>query len=152
MSLHLKILQEKLGIFIPDDKITNIVELGGGYGNLARLIRNFGYDGKYTIIDFPLISKIQKDYLSRNNINDVIFSELNKASLTPQNNDVSILIGTYSISEMPMAERSYLELYYKYYSYIFIAHNDSFDGIDNLSYFKPISFFSVFLLFLFLKQ
>jgi hypothetical protein len=36
---------------------------------------------------------------------------------------------------MPMRDRQKLEKKYNSYDYIAIAHNDKFDGIDNIKYF-----------------
>ncbi len=47
-----------------DTDIGSVVEFGGGYGNLARLFRNRGHCGGYTIIDLPVFSCIQYVYLA----------------------------------------------------------------------------------------
>lgn len=43
---------------------TNVVEWGGGYGNMAKLYKRINPSGTYTIIDTPLFSTIQWLYLS----------------------------------------------------------------------------------------
>jgi hypothetical protein len=47
----------------PIEGVRSVVEFGGGYGNLARLFRNFGNLPAYTVIDLPLFSCIQYVYL-----------------------------------------------------------------------------------------
>jgi putative sugar O-methyltransferase len=46
------------------EKVRRVVEFGGGYGNLARVFRNFGQISRYAILDLPLFSCIQYVYLS----------------------------------------------------------------------------------------
>lgn len=135
--LHLKLIRERLGVFIPQSDITNIVEIGGGYGNLARIMYDLEYEGSYSIIDFPLMSRIQDDFLTKCGISDVNTVELNDNTLTPTGGK-SMLIGTYSISEMPISTRQYIESFYDNFDYIFIAHNASFDGDDNVKYFNDL--------------
>ena len=137
-TYHLNLMYNKMNVFIPDNKITHVVEIGGGYGNLCRLIHEYGYNGKYTIIDFPEIGKIQKDFLHKHSIDSVEFSELDMEQIKPSEEDVSILIATFSINEMPMETREMIEPYYKDYDYLFFAHNTSFDGINNMEYFNDL--------------
>ena len=137
-SYHLNLIKERLGVFVPTENISHIVEIGGGYGNLCRLIHEFGYSGKYTIADFPQMLKIQKKYLSQHNINDVTFSTLDMEILSPSPGDISILFATFSVNEMPMETRKKIEPYYNQYNYLFFAHNTAFDGINNMEYFKTL--------------
>lgn len=46
------------------EQVRSVVEFGGGYGNLARLCRNFEGLSRYTIVDLPLFSCIQYVFLS----------------------------------------------------------------------------------------
>ena len=130
-------------MFIPKEQITHIIEIGAGYGNLCRLIHNFGYVGKYTIVDFPEMLVLQRDYLTRASVyNDNInFSPLSIEDIIPNTKDVSILIGTFSISEMPLQTRNLLKDYYRNFDYLFIAHNSVMDGIDNFEYFSELGSF-----------
>ena len=137
-AYHLYLMVENLETFIPTDTINHIVEIGGGYGNLCRLIKNYGYEGTYSIVDFPQMLSIQEDYLTKHAITDVNFSGLDMEQLAPGKNDTSILIATFSINEMPMETRKVLEPHYKDYDYLFFAHNTSFDGVDNMKYFSDL--------------
>ncbi len=141
-AYHLNLIKERLGIFIPKEEISHIVEIGGGYGNLCRLVKNFGYEGRYIIVDFPEMLKIQQDYLFQNSIDNVEFLPLNMKQLLPkENTDTSILIATFSVNEMPMETRTSMEPYYTYYDYLFFAHNTFFDGINNIEYFSSLRSF-----------
>ena len=42
---------------------SSIIEFGGGYGALVRVLTIFGYSGDYTIIDIPEVIEIQKQYI-----------------------------------------------------------------------------------------
>ena len=60
-ATHLLEYKRKTGRHLVDSK--SIVEFGGGYGALARMMQLWGYDGEYTIYDFPEMLEIQEYYL-----------------------------------------------------------------------------------------
>ncbi len=136
---HLYMIKKHLGVFIPTENVSLIVEIGGGYGNLCRIIKTLGYDNKYIITDLPQMLSIQEDYLSQVGVANVDFHTLDMSQLIPENEtEVSILIATFSINEMPIATRKMMEPYYKYYDYLCFVHNTSFDGVDNMKYFNEL--------------
>lgn len=136
-TYYLYIINNYLNIFIPNE-ITHLIEVGGGYGNLARLCRSYGYCGKYSIIDFPEMNVIQKTYLKHNSITNVHFYTLND-SWIPNEEDISMLISAYSINEMPLITRKVIEPLYQHFNYLFFAYNSSFGGVDNFDYFDMLS-------------
>ena len=136
-AYHLYLIKERMGIFLPDEA-SHIVEIGGGYGNLCRLIKNFGYTNKYTIVDFPEMLNIQQQYLDTVGVGDIDFSTLTMDQFEPTETDTSALIATFSVNEMPMKTRKYMEPHYNKYSYLFFAHNTVFDGVDNMKYFDGL--------------
>lgn len=140
---YMFIMQIYFGIFIPKSNIRNIVEFGGGYGNFCRLTYEFGYQGDYTILDFPEMHFIQKHFLG---ISDVSQNENRKINFINSNENIlfkksekSIFIATFSLSESPLHIREKLENYYNKFSYILIAYNKSFSGVDNKKYFDELS-------------
>ena len=137
-SYQLHLLKKHLGIFIPQEQISYIVELGGGYGHTCRMIKNFGYAGRYSIIDFPLMLNIQEDFLKQNDINDVEYHTLDMEMVQPKENETSLLYASFSLNEMPMEQRQHIEPYYDQYDYLFFAHNSAFDGVDNVKYFNEL--------------
>lgn len=137
-SYQLYLLKQRLGIFLPRDRISYIVEIGGGYGHTCRMIRNFDYTGRYSIIDFPEMLEIQKTFLEKNSIHDVGFYSLDMEAVRPREDETSILIATFSVNEKPLETRQYIEPYYDQYDYILFAHNAAFDGIDNVDYFSKL--------------
>lgn len=132
---HLNVMREHLNVFVPESEISQIVEIGGGYGNLCRLINNFGYAGKYTIVDFDPMLEIQKRYLEQNEITNVCFSTLDSMQ---RPTDTSLLVATFSVNEMPMEDRKVLEGHYSDFDYLFFAYNAVFDGINNVEYFNDL--------------
>jgi len=59
---HLAKLGEELGLDI--NNINSYTELGGGYGNMAKIAKRINPDATYTIIDIPIFIFIQYVYLS----------------------------------------------------------------------------------------
>lgn len=137
-TYYLYLIKEKIGITVPKD-VSHITEIGGGYGNFCRLINNFEYQGRYSIVDFPEMLDIQKDYLSKNSIiNTEFFTDcLEIANIRPPQGK-SILFATFSVNEMPMETRIMIEPHYHLYDYLFFAHNKAFDGINNMRYFQDL--------------
>jgi len=92
---YLNLMKEQFGIFIPREKISHIVEIGGGYGNFCRLVKNFGYKGKYMIADLPSMLEIQKHYLSHalqnvDYFNNINFGYLDIKKLLPSKKATSL--------------------------------------------------------------
>jgi len=67
---HLMRFEQRTGKEIKD--IKSIVEFGGGYGNMARIVQNFGSFNSYTILDLLLVSCIQYVFLSDVSGNDKV--------------------------------------------------------------------------------
>lgn len=139
---YIKKIQEYLDIFLPDCEIENIVDIGGGYGNFCRLVYDFGFEGTYTIVDLPGMHILQKYYLSmvrpkEMNGNKIGFclSQDEKA----YSSEKSMLIATFSMSEMPISSRKIIEGKLQNFNYIFLAYNQSFYGVDNIDYFLGLS-------------
>jgi len=133
---QLYMIAKHLDVSIIDNDISCVVDVGGGYGNLCRITRQLGYIGRYVIADFPIMAEIQSDYLSGNGILDVEFMPLDMSKIKPQSK--SMLIATYSISEMPIEARRQIEPHYKSFDYLCFVYNNSFDGVDNIEYFSQL--------------
>jgi hypothetical protein len=140
-AYFLALYRRLFGVFVPDSAITHVTEVGGGYGNLCRMLRTFGFGGSYTIIDLPDMHKLQQHYLAHvlpaPAAAKTVYGGIDDASLTPPSRN-SILFGTFSINEMPVALRDQIASHFGQYGHIFIAYNRHFDGVDNLAYFKDI--------------
>ena len=79
------------------ENIESIVEWGGGYGSLARIIQKFKPQVKYTIIDLPIMSKIQSWYLkNETNIKFIDIDRLQKSHRMPK---CDLFISTWALTE-----------------------------------------------------
>jgi hypothetical protein len=107
----------------------NILELGGGYGNMARLIHRMGFDGCYSIDDLPEFCTLQEYYLDHHKV---------KVNWHPNLKDhYDLFIATWSLSEIPIANRGvYQDIDADHF---LIAFGPNYGGIDNMAYFRRFS-------------
>ena len=129
-AYYIKLMNDRFAL----KEIDVIYDVGGGYGNMCRIIREMGYTGDYILIDFPELHEIQKFYLENLGLKvsmNINYQTLDN-NLKPKGN--SLLIATHSINEMPLKEREKINI--NNFSKFFIAYNNNFDGIDNKEYFK----------------
>ena len=104
-----------------------IIEVGAGVGCMVDLIYKAGFTGKYHIIDSDTVNKIQKYYLTENGVNGVGW-------IGTKSNKVSMLIGTWSISETPLEDRRCANYFADQY---LLAYGDVFNGeLDNREFFE----------------
>jgi len=108
--------------------IDTIVEVGGGYGAMALIIRRLGFRGRYIILDLPEFSLLQQYYLSNVGIEDVEFY-----STIDQHFDADLLIGLYSLNEMPLEARVRIMQLCPARSYL-IAYGANWGGWDNMAW------------------
>jgi len=59
---HIAFYEHKCGISVK--RLNSVIEWGGGYGNMAKIIRRMNPSLTYTIVDIPIFSCIQWLYLS----------------------------------------------------------------------------------------
>jgi hypothetical protein len=80
--------------------LDTIVEIGGGYGAMAWIVHRLGFTGRYIIFDLSEFGLLQQYYLSNVGVEGVEF----KTRLSePLESD--LLIGLFSLSEMPLKMR-----------------------------------------------
>ena len=142
-AYYLSMMKRCWGLFAPDGPMQHILEIGGGYGNFCRLMLEYGYTGRYVIADLPEMHWIQKYYLGRvlprHAVDEqIIFRPLDSPDILPGEAG-SLLVATFSVSEMPLATRQSIEDKYKQFDYVFISYTEAFDGIDNLGYFDSLA-------------
>jgi len=141
--------------------IKTVFEFGGGYGGLYNVIYNLGFRGNYIIYDLPEMSAIQLFYLSglkqfvkweehiclseqeRKRIDNIVYLinnniELDNLLNSIEHNEKSLFIATWSFSECPLELRESLLPKILEFEYILIAYQNSFQEIDNRTYFKNI--------------
>jgi len=123
-------------IFDNLDSYDHITEIGGGYGGLYRCVRRSLWTGTYDIVDFPLMHKIQKEYILQCALDLPNFYEL---ETPPKKYDPnSLLIANFSMNEMPYDDREKVWLMLPEFEKIVIQYSPHFDGIDNIEYFKRL--------------
>jgi hypothetical protein len=134
---YISLIKEHFGIKPKD--LGHITDIGGGYGYLCYSMHKLGFIGNYNILDFPQMNEMQEYFLSNTIQGSYACKTLKPENLTKTANE-SLLIGTFSINEMPLDDRKIIEAYYEQYKYIMIAHkqNKAFHGIDNKEYFYGI--------------
>jgi hypothetical protein len=60
-AYHLHRFETVTGRFLLE--LQEIIEFGGGYGSMARLLARLGYRGRYHIHDLPEFAALQRFYL-----------------------------------------------------------------------------------------
>lgn len=81
-------------------ELRSIVEIGGGYGALARVARRAGFTGTYTIYDLPEVSLLQRYYLAECGVAAECRSEWAGPIVT------DLFVALFSMSEMSIAQQA----------------------------------------------
>lgn len=148
-AYHLCRFQAEMGL--PVSRFPLIVEFGGGYGSLCRLVHKLGFRGRYILFDLPEFSALQKYYLGSLNMPlvergapasgkpgilctsdpDLI------GSVTRQQAQSGLFVATWSLSETELAFRKrFMTLPAVDAAGAFlIAYQRDFGGIDNPRFF-----------------
>lgn len=118
---------------LPLRRNLRILEIGGGYGRLAELIYELGYQPDYTIYDLPAFSLLQRYYLSQVGV------PARCVSRPPEiDGHYDLIIGLWSISEMDPAMRYILLRRATASRYLFgLQHN--FEDAENSEWFPQWS-------------
>ena len=141
-AYYIFMMKKHFDIFGPQGDLHYILELGGGYGNFCRLMHGFGYSGRYVIADLSELHVIQRHFL-RSALASSVESGIEFRSMKDFDHMLpksgpSLLIATFSLSEMPLLTRRKVEKYYCFFDYLFIAYNRAFGSVDNLAYFEDL--------------
>lgn len=111
--------------------INSIFEFGAGYGNLCKLIKRFGFSGKYYSYDLPFFIELQKYYLSNLNLYD------NFIEYDCEKIKVDLFIGLWSITESSIEVRNKIFDNVDFdYCLIAYAPNEVYDSIINSEYIR----------------
>jgi putative sugar O-methyltransferase len=139
---HLMKIEEAFGNLRTFDRI---VDIGGGYGGFTKVVKKLGFTGEYVVYDLPVMHRIQDIYLRAvfGFSEDVATIDKIKRYTKPSNllEDLkstplrTLLVATWSLSEMPMLLRDELLAVMPYVNSAFIAFQRDFGGIDNINYF-----------------
>lgn len=139
-AYHIAKFEETVGIDF--SAMDYIVEFGGGYGSMARLIRKLNFKGEYCIYDIPEFSSLQKFFLKAIGgldfntyfLNKVV--DLDKKVKSFQRKGKGVFIATWSLSESPVVLRDEIKNLARDIEYILIAYQREFSGINNRDYFQ----------------
>lgn len=109
----------------------SIVEIGGGYGDMCSVVHDMGFEGKYTIYDFPEVQNIQRYYLEKQGI------EANFATDPSELEKADLVIATWSLSEIPIDFReTIMERIIDSKRWLIMYQAKIFGTINNEDYFK----------------
>jgi len=128
--------------------INRVLEIGGGYGCMARIFSKINHKINYTIYDTFEVNLLQYYFLKLNKLEVAIENSKSRINLISsikfnneinyKNNSKTLLIANWSLSEMPLKLRKkILKLIFKI-PYILISFQDKFENINNLKYFEKI--------------
>jgi hypothetical protein len=117
-----------------------VVDFGGGFGSMCRLVRKLGFKGRYIIFDWKEFSALQRFYLklageqppiAANSVDEL------RAQLGSHPGR-TLLLATWSLSESPTALRE--EIWNAVHPHAaLIAYQKDFGGVDNERYFKEFA-------------
>lgn len=119
-------------------QISDIYEIGAGYGSMARVVKKFGFIGNYHIYDLDLFCELQKFYLSSLNIfleNKICWNCDVSQEVVKKD---SLLIATWSLSEINVDTRKKYQRLLAECDYLLVGFRDTFEGVDNLEYFEKL--------------
>jgi len=121
-----------------------ILEFGGGYGGMCRLVHELGFHGKYFIFDLPEFSALQEFYLRANGIpiadmdngepGAVCFSDFALFEGLNRANPPDLFVAMWSLSETRFDFRRAVLGVMRPRDWL-IAYQHGFDGLDNASFF-----------------
>ena len=115
-----------------------IIEFGGGYGNMAWCIERLGFKGDYYIYDSSIMYILQKLFLESSEVRGIKFIENidDIRSISRQSGKKTLIIATWSISETPLEIRDVL--FENPDNSLLIAFQKNFGNINNLDYFTRV--------------
>ena len=123
------------------EQLDLVVEFGGGYGSMRRLLHNLGFRGTYIIHDLQPFTALQKYFLAAGGMdpNSTLFStslnDLGRTLDDRSDGGSSLLVGTWSVSEVPISLRESLVPLVQEFDSQLLAYQDSFAGNDNVAFF-----------------
>jgi hypothetical protein len=147
-ATHLYRFRESMDV--PFQDAGCVIEFGGGFGSMCRLVHALGFTGTYIIFDLPHVLALQRYYLGLHGIRaDLdgqggvrLCCEIGQvrrllANLAPRR--VSAM-STWAMSEMPLNLRTQIEaVMTDQCDKLLIAWQPSFEGIDNHAWFREFA-------------
>lgn len=127
-----------------------VMEFGGGFGSMCRMIHALGYKGTYTVFDLPPVLLLQQYYLALHGLRAGQSGaeqirlcgalEQVEAALAERSPKRLAMISTWALSEMPLALRQRIETFLEHpaLDHILLAYQAGFEGQDNRRYFADL--------------
>lgn len=131
-AYHILRWQEVTGKHIAADTFS-VYEFGGGYGAMALICNRLGMKGKYYIYDLPEFALLQQWYLEQQGVTNVEWRQ----RIVKQ--DVDLLIGCYSLSEITIEQRDTVLGKVNAGSYLFL-YSAQWEDYNNRQYFSGLDF------------
>lgn len=152
-AFHIAQFHQKTGTAPTDFDV--IVDFGGGYGSMARLIQGLGFRGTYIIFDWPEFLALQRFYLTLAEVPASIDvqPEILRAPAIVQVSDLAVLrrllaslpptakkllIATWSLSEAPVPLRDEILAAVHPDAYL-LTYQHAFGGVPNRPYFDRVA-------------
>lgn len=109
----------------------DILEFGGGLGQLAEISLRELKLSSYTILDLPVVSFLSKRYLSFHGFDSNVKFIDGKEKPTHTYGSLKMFISSYAISEVAFENRKYAEGLMRESDLIYLEIQDYLDGMDN---------------------
>ena len=121
-----------------------VIEFGGGFGSLCRLMHQLGFRGRYVIFDLPPFTLLQRFFLRSADVlrdgddrialtSDLSELEGHVASLPPS--AWSMFVACWSLSETPLALRARIRPLVERVGRYAVAYQERYGEVDNVDYF-----------------
>jgi hypothetical protein len=128
----------------PVDEWDAVVEFGGGFGSLCRLMHQLGFRGRYVIFDLPPFTLLQRYFLRSAGImrdgderivltSDLATLERQVIALAPD--AWSMFVACWSLSETPLALRAQIQPLVERIGRYAIAYQERYGEVDNVDFF-----------------
>ena len=128
----------------PVEEWDSVIEFGGGFGSLCRLMHRLGFRGRYVIFDLPPFTLLQRYFLRSAGImrdgderisltSDLTMLERHVAELRPD--AWSMFVACWSLSETPLALRERIRPLAERIGRYAIAYQERYGEVDNVDFF-----------------
>src|SRR5712692_9997484 len=143
LAYHLCRFEEATGV--RPETATFVLEFGGGYGGMCRLLHRLGFRGVYAIFDLPEVGALQRFYLSHarlpvcswpgNGLRDgvVTISALDdlRRVVAARSRGTALFIATWSLGETPAILREPVLSSVSDFDAFLLGYSSRFADIDN---------------------
>jgi len=153
LIVHWKILRNAVPNFSLEN-LDQLVEFGGGTGELAVMLREWGYKGTHFVLDMPAMLLMQRyfhriagfpTFLGQGlkpspdavRGNTILADPLNKvwaAHIDQKQDKTSMFIATWSFTEADVHTRDVVKKEISKFGYILLVFWNAWDGINNYHY------------------